>query len=108
MSIGLVLGLLLAGLSIIWERLMFTGPFDFSQSYRATGLFSAMHLGGASIDGFLALTLPFIAALFMVARGRLLQIGGLFVHAGAVRLSRDLQPSELFGICGNDCAGHRR
>ncbi|MBV5309973.1 hypothetical protein [Chromatium okenii] len=79
LSIGLVLGLLLAGLSIIWERLMFTGPFDFSQSYRATGLFSAMHLGGASIDGFLALTLPFIAALFMVARGRLLQIGGLLL-----------------------------
>ena len=79
LSTGLVLGLLLAGLSIIWERLMFTGPFDFSQSYRATGLFSAMHLGGASIDGFLALTLPFIAALFMVARGRLLQIGGLLL-----------------------------
>lgn len=79
LSIGLVLGLLLAGLSIVWERLLFTGPFDFSQSYRATGLFSAMHLGGASIDGFLALTLPFIAALFLIARGRLLQIGGLLL-----------------------------
>ncbi len=79
LSIGLVLGLLLACLSIVWERLFFTGPFDFSQSYRATGLFSAMHLGGASVDGFLALTLPFIAALFMVARGRVLQSGGLLL-----------------------------
>ncbi|MEH6813772.1 MAG: hypothetical protein V7677_14655 [Motiliproteus sp.] len=72
----LFIGFMLSSLSlfviILWERGVFidlfsSGPyyqrlrtlFDFTGSYRVTGLFSEMHTGGEVIDGFILLTLPF-------------------------------------------------
>lgn len=57
---GLALGLAGASLSTIWERMAFVGLFNFSTDYRTTGLFWEMHVGGAALDGFLTLLLPFI------------------------------------------------
>ncbi|MFG6430807.1 hypothetical protein [Roseateles sp. LYH14W] len=57
--LGLVLALAGASASALWERLAFTGLLDFSTDYRTTGLFWEMHVGGAALDGFLMLTLPF-------------------------------------------------
>ena len=50
-----------AALSVLWERLAFTDLLNFSSDYRVTGLFWEMHIGGAALDGFLALTVPFVA-----------------------------------------------
>jgi hypothetical protein len=82
-SAGMLAGLAVVCLIIVWERLFFTGPFDFAQVYRATALFSTMHLGGASVDGFIALTLPFVAVIFLMTQNRVARIAamGLFALA---------------------------
>ncbi len=41
------------------ERLAFVGPFDFTSEYRVPGPFSAIALGGAYIECFLAAAAPF-------------------------------------------------
>lgn len=56
---GFALGLGVASLATIWERAAFTGLLDFSTDYRTTGLFWEMHVGGAALDGWLVLTVPF-------------------------------------------------
>jgi hypothetical protein len=56
---GLTLGVALVALTTVWERAAFTGVLDFSSDYRTTGMFWEMHVGGAALDGFLVLTLPF-------------------------------------------------
>ena len=58
-SLGLCLGLTGVSLAALWERLAFTRLLDFSTDYRTTALFWEMHVGGAALDGFLALTVPF-------------------------------------------------
>lgn len=71
-SRGLMLGLVLAlaggCAAALWERMAFTGLLDFSTDYRTTALFWEMHVGGAALDGFLVLTLPF--ALLALLRTR--------------------------------------
>ncbi|WP_293503114.1 hypothetical protein [Roseateles sp.] len=71
-SRGLLLGLVLAlaggSAAALWERLAYTELLDFSTDYRTTALFWEMHVGGAALDGFLVLTLPF--ALLALLRTR--------------------------------------
>lgn len=57
--LSLGLGLLGASLATMWERAAFTDLLNFSSDYRTTALFWEMHVGGAALDGWLALTLPF-------------------------------------------------
>ena len=61
LALGMGLGVLAAALGVGWERLLFTGLFEFDSGYRAVGLFSAMHTGGAYIEAYFALALPFLA-----------------------------------------------
>ena len=68
LSQGLMLGLGLAALTTVWERSAFPGLLDFSSDYRTTGMFWEMHVGGAALDGFLALTVPFALRELLVAR----------------------------------------
>lgn len=65
---GMVLGLGLAAAVVVWERLAFTGLMDFAGDYRVTGSFSDMHTGGAALDGYLMLTLPFVAVWALNSR----------------------------------------
>ena len=58
-GIGITAALGLGALAVLQERLAFTGLLDFSDDYRVTGSFWEMHVGGAALDGFLALTIPF-------------------------------------------------
>lgn len=71
LSLGLMLGLTGVALATVWERLAYTGLLNFSTDYRTTALFWEMQVGGAAIDGFLALTMPFAAREMLVSRGRL-------------------------------------
>ncbi|MBL8278452.1 MAG: hypothetical protein JNL93_17275 [Pelomonas sp.] len=66
--LGLVLALAGGSAAALWERLAYTGLLDFSTDYRTTALFWEMHVGGAALDGFLVLTLPF--ALLALLRTR--------------------------------------
>lgn len=68
LSQGLMLGLAAAALTTVWERTAFTGLFNFSTDYRTTGMFWEMHVGGAALDGFLALTVPFALRDLLVAK----------------------------------------
>lgn len=71
-SRGLLLGLVIAlaggSAAALWERVAYTGLLDFTTDYRTTALFWEMHVGGAALDGFLVLTLPF--ALLALLRTR--------------------------------------
>ena len=67
-SQGLLVGLAIVSLLTVWERAAFTGLLDFSSDYRTTGLFWEMHVGGAALDGFLALTVPFALRELLIAR----------------------------------------
>lgn len=68
LSLGLMLGLAGAALATVWERMAFTELLNFSSDYRTTGLFWEMHVGGAALDGFLALTTPFALRELIRAR----------------------------------------
>jgi hypothetical protein len=74
LTAGMALGACAAAVAVVWERAAFTGLLDFSADYRATGLFWEMHVGGAALDGFLLLTIPFVVALLLSAAGRI-QVG---------------------------------
>lgn len=66
---GMVVGLMLVTLAVLWERAAFPGLVDFSMPYRTVALFWEMHVGGAAIDGYLALATPFVVwALFAAQR----------------------------------------
>ena len=77
--LGLSLGLLGTSLAAAWERAAFTDLANFDSDYRTTALFWEMHVGGAALDGWLALTLPFA-------------VGGLMAHDTRWR-------NLLLGLC---------
>ncbi|MYM22112.1 hypothetical protein GTP46_05580 [Duganella sp. FT135W] len=64
---GMMLGLLLVSTAAINERMQFTGLLNFSTDYRISAPFSAMHTGGAALDGYLALSIPLLAT-WLLAR----------------------------------------
>ena len=92
---GMVAGLALASLAVVWERAAFVGLFDLKHYYRATALFWEMHVGGAALDGYLALALPLVVLAWAVARNQALKIGAgltlvLATYASLATLSRGL------------------
>jgi hypothetical protein len=56
---GMVAGLALVCLAVLWERVVYAGLFDFSLPYRTTAWFWEMHVGGGAIDAYLAMAVPF-------------------------------------------------
>lgn len=92
---GMLAGLALTSLAVVWERAMFPGLLNFAADYRPTGPFSSMHTGGAALDAYLALSLPFIGA-WLVAPGaqlrHLLALGLLLLgcYASFAIFSRDM------------------
>lgn len=87
-SRGLLLGLVLAlaggCAAALWERLAYTGLLDFSTDYRTTALFWEMHVGGAALDGFLVLTLPFALLALLRTRSPWRFVAGLAVALLAI------------------------
>ena len=76
---GLVLGLAATVVVVLWERVAFSGLWNFSGSYRVTGPFSAMHTGGAYIECFLAVATPFLVVLLLEKRPWLVRLAGLLL-----------------------------
>ncbi len=56
---GMVAGLALVCAVVLWERGVYADGVLFSQHYRTSAWFWEMHVGGAAIDVYLALALPF-------------------------------------------------
>jgi hypothetical protein len=55
---GMVAGLALVGVLVLWERETQVGLLDFVSGYRTSAAFWEMHVGGGAIDAYLALTAP--------------------------------------------------
>lgn len=70
LSLGMQVGLALVGFAVLWERAAYAGLLDFSNRYRTTALFWEMHVGGGTIDVYLALATPFAAWALWRARTR--------------------------------------
>jgi hypothetical protein len=58
---AILVGIGIVVAATVGERALYTGLFDFVQPYRTTALFWEMHVGGAALDGYLALAWPFVA-----------------------------------------------
>lgn len=71
LATGMVTGLTMVVLAVLWERAAYPGLLDFSTHYRATAMFWEMHVGGAAIDAYLALATPFSAWALLEARSPL-------------------------------------
>lgn len=84
LATGVVSGLTLMVLATLWERAAFPGVLDFSNPYRTVALFWEMHVGGAAIDSYLALTAPFVVwALYATRRPALWVSLALLAFSGA-------------------------
>ncbi len=100
---GMVLALAGVVFLTVSERLAFVGPFDFSSDYRAPGPFSAIALGGASIECFLVAAVPFAVVAAMHETHRVVRrASALLVLAAAyatmVTYSRGGQVVFLFAV----------
>lgn len=109
---GILTGVFLVGLIVLWERGTFTDMLyaqnryeffrsllNFSTPYRITALFSEMHSGGTAIDGYLILCWPITLWCTLAARTRLLQTIGFLgflacSYATLVTFSRGV----VFGV----------
>lgn len=103
LSWGMTIGLGTVSLAAIWERIAFPGLLNFSADYRTTALFWEMHVGGAALDGFLALTLPF--AVLLMLRGKHIAhlasatlLLGLGVYASLTTFSRGVYLASLISL----------
>ena len=99
---GLLAGLAMVAACALWERAVFPGLLNLSSDYRITAPFSAMHTGGAALDGYLALSLPFAALWLARARTRrhgalALLLLALALHAALTTFSRALYAAMLAG-----------
>ena len=68
LAAGMLAGLAVVTLAVVWERTAYPGLWNFSSRYRTTALFWEMHVGGAAIDAYLALATPFVAWALWSAR----------------------------------------
>jgi hypothetical protein len=92
---GMLAGLLLVSCAAIHERMLFPGLLNFASDYRITAPFSAMHTGGAALDGYLALSFPLLAAWLLGRQSPARQMAAmvllpLALYAGLATFSRGL------------------
>ncbi|OFA07063.1 hypothetical protein [Duganella sp. HH101] len=92
---GMLLGLSGVLAAAIRERWQFPGLLNFASDYRITAPFSAMHTGGAALDGYLAMSVPLLAAWLFGARSAVRQTVAmtllpLSLYAGLATFSRGL------------------
>lgn len=92
---GMLVGLLLVTGAAMHERYEFPGLLNLSSDYRITAPFSAMHTGGAALDGYLALCTPLLAVWLFRPRNAWyalagLTLLGLALYTGLATFSRGL------------------
>lgn len=82
MALGMVMAVAGVVLVTTWERWVFPGLFNFADEYRVTGPFSQMHVGGADLEAFLTLSVPFLVYSIFEQRRASAKFGLLFLLAG--------------------------
>lgn len=88
---GLIGGIILCSVGILWERNVFISLgngdglykfvsylLDYTSSYRITGQFSTMRVGGTAIDGYLVLIIPFSLIAFWYSASSKMHFLSLF------------------------------
>jgi VanZ family protein len=80
---GMVLGLAITVAVVAWERVAFSGLWNYSEGYRVTGPFSSIHVGGAYIECFLAVSTPFLISSIMESRKWPMRIAGALLLLAA-------------------------
>lgn len=80
---GMLTGLAGVSLTVIWERISFPGFWAFSDAYRVTGPFSAMHVGGADLETYLTCTIPFALLVLNQTNSRWLRLAVVSCLLGA-------------------------
>ena len=90
---GLIVGLGVVTLVVLWERYVFVGFLDFDNVFRVTGTFSSMNTGGAYIEAFIAFAFPALAVWVVMQRSWALKFlgiaaAGLSCYAMLVTFSR--------------------
>lgn len=100
---GILASLAAVSLAALWERMAFPGLTDFAADYRTVALFWEMNVGGAQLDGWLALCLPFLLWALVRERSslRLASIAMLSLLAGYVTFttfSRGLYLGAALGL----------
>jgi VanZ family protein len=83
LALGMALGLAGTVAVVLWERLAFPGLLNFADVYRVTGPFSQMHTGGADLEAYLTLALPFLLYLMFTWRGWLAKTAGSLLLVAA-------------------------
>jgi O-antigen ligase len=73
---GTCLGLAITVALIASEKALFGGLLNFDSEYRATGPFSAIHIGGAFIEAYLVIAVPFLIFLTIRTENWLQRIAG--------------------------------
>lgn len=100
---GMLAGLVLVAGAAVRERVLFPGLLNLSSDYRITAPFSAMHTGGAALDGYLALCAPLVALWLHQARRwwqalAALALLGLVLYAGLATFSRGLYAAYAIAL----------
>lgn len=81
---GMTLGAALLAAIVLWERWLFPGLLDFSTEYRVTAFFADMQTGGPQVETWVAMSLPFVAILFLSKPAKPARIFSLLAFAAAV------------------------
>ncbi|MQA36985.1 hypothetical protein [Rugamonas aquatica] len=100
---GMLLGLLGVLAAAIYERWQFPGLLNFASDYRITAPFSAMHTGGAALDGYFAISVPLLAAWLFgtpsIARQAVaMTLLPLSLYAGLATFSRGLYLAYIVAL----------
>lgn len=94
-QIGVLCGTVAVALAALWERLVFVGFTEFAAEYRTTATFWEMHIGGAQLDGWLALASPFVLSWLLRNRNPVVAVllaiaSALILYATLTTFSRGL------------------
>lgn len=103
LGLGMALGSGTCALAAIWERIAFPGLTNFASDYRTTAMFWEMNVGGAALDGWLAMSLPFALAWCFRARslwetGIAAAIASIGAYAAFTTFSRGLYGAIGFAL----------
>ncbi len=100
---GMLVGLAGVVVVALWERIAFPGLMNFAEEYRITSTFGSMHVGGAAIDGYLALAIPFTLAWMAGTRSPFkLAARGRTVRARNLHDNRDVFARPVPGLFSDD------
>jgi hypothetical protein len=75
--IGMILGVVGTVTAVIWERLRFSGLWEFAGDFRVTAIFSGLHNGGNDLEAYLVLAQPFVVALMVFYRNWVTSLSGV-------------------------------